>query len=223
VQTLDFFFTVIWIIVIFAVIRFLGVRFFNSPEKYRADVAALAVVVAFLMGLFWPFSNRAASEQAPVAGSVPATAMPAAICHTPGPNRSKFIRGIRRAQGGHYSGAIDALLPDPNSSASTQFQTGCNIYANGWIADMDAKTPVPGIGFLIDSTKVVNSSVSYGHGRPDVAKAYNAPGLVLCGYEHAEIPTVGLRAGPHTIQPVVLSKDGRSYHAVAQPITITLQ
>jgi len=224
VRALDTFFTVIWIVVIFSIMRFLGQRFFNSPEKYRADVAATAIVIAFLMGLFWPFSSRATSEQPPATASATATAVPVAICHSPEPNQSTIIRGIRPAQGGLYSGAIDALLPDPNfPTTSTQFQTGCDIYANGWVADMESKAPVAGIGFVIDSKRVVNASASYGMRRPDVAHALNAPGLIRCGYWHAEIPTAGLRPGPHTIQVVALSKDGKSYHGIGQSTTITLQ
>ena len=223
-STLDILFTFIWIVVIFSIVRFLGQRFFNSPEKYRADVAAIAIVIAFLMGLFWPFSNRATPEPPPATASATATAVPVAICHSPEPNQSTIIRGIGPAQGGHYSGAIDALLPDPNyPTTSTQFQAGCNIYANGWVANMESKTPVPGIGFVIDSKRVVNATAAYGLLRPDVAHALNAPNLIRCGYWHAEIPTAGLRPGPHTIQVVGLSKDGKSYHAIGQSTTITLQ
>ena len=223
-HALDISFTIIWVVVIFSIVRFLGQRFFNSPEKYRADVAAIAIVIAFLIGLFWPFSNRGTPEQAPATASAPATAVPEAVCHSPGPGQSTVIRGIRPAQGGRYSGAVDALLPDPNFPAtSTQFQAGCNIYANGWVADMETKTPVPGIGFVIDSKRVVNVSAAYGQRRPDVAHALNAPSLIRCGYWHAEIPTAGLRPGPHTIQVVALSKDGKSYHSIGQSTTITLQ
>ena len=222
-QGLDFLVTLIWIVVIFVAVRFFGQRFFSSPEKYRAEVAAVAVAVAFLMGLFWPFSSRTASENPPTAA---ATAAPAAlaVCHSPSPHQSTVIRGIKQAQGGRYSGAIDALLADPNVAASsTQFQVGCTIYANGWAADTENKKPLSGIGFLIDSKRVLNASAAYGQRRPDVAKALNAPGVLKCGYWHAEISTVGLRPGPHTIQVVGLSSDGKSYHTFGEPTTISLQ
>jgi hypothetical protein len=221
-NALDILFTIIWIVVVFVIVRFLGERYFNSPEKYRADVAAAAIVIAFVIGLLWPFANHAVSTAPPATQTAVVTPPP--ICHTPRPHYATVLHGTRRAQGGDYGGSIDSLLPDPTFPTSqTQFRIGCTIYANGWVANVGAKTPVPGIGFLIDSKRLINVSPSYGNSRPDVARALGASSVVFSGFSQAEIPTTGLRPGTHTIQIVALSKDGKSYHTATQPETITLQ
>lgn len=220
-RAFDILFTVVWVVVIYFIARFLGGRLINSSVKYRADLAAVFVVLAFVVGLLWPFSNRAVSN-APATQTVAAT--PPAICHR-APSHATVLRGIRETHGGDYGGSIDELLPDPKFPTTlTQFRSGCTIYASGWAANMGAKKPIPGgIGFLIDSKRVINASFSYGQPRPDVVQALGGPGLVFTGFGGAEIPTAGLRAGAHTIQIVALSKDGRFYHRSSQPTLITLR
>ncbi len=225
----DIVFILVWIVVGFFILRFAGQRFFH--EQNRADVAAGAIVLAFTIGALWPFPSRTAAPNQPVAGqpvssatagSQVASGAPQPVCHTPSPNE-KTIRGIKRAQGRGYIGHIDSLRPETESDNPGEYRVGCNIYANGWVADMNIKAPAAGIAFVIDSKRVVNATPAYGQARPDVVSALGPQSTLLCGFLQAEIPTAGLAKGTHTIQLAGLSKDGKLYYPVGDPETVTLQ
>jgi len=224
-------FALVWIVVGFLILRYAAQRFFAQRAlagKYEAEVVAGAIVAAFIVGAALPIHHQPTVGQTPAsqpaAGPVTsATAAPTFICHAPSP-RSSTIRGIKLGQGGKYQGHVDSLRPETESDRpSAEFKSGCNIYANGWAVDMNTKSPPAGIGFLIDSKKVVNVTQAFGVARPDVVSAFNWPGTLRCGFLDAEIPTVGLRKGTHTVQLVALSKNGKQYYLAGDPVTVTLR
>lgn len=208
---LNMLFAALWIIVGFLALRFAGQAVFH--EKFRADIAAIAIVLAFAIGASlrpFPFG----SETAPLATTA---------CYIPDEISGERTPSAEPATGGNYSGNIDSLSAGPDEPSALSFQDGCNIYANGWAADMSTKTPVSGIVFVIDSKRVINATSMYGAPRPDVVKAFGAAALLRTGFSHAVIPTRGIAAGPHTIQLGGLSSDGKAYHLIGAPTAITLR
>ena len=221
--TLSILFGCIWLVVGFFAVRFAGGRFFH--EKYRSDVAAVAVVLAFAVGALWPFSNRIGTV--PIAVPV-TTAAPAAarVCHSDKKInvRRTIMRGVKPARGGDYGGSIDVIRSDPSGTQNeTEFQAGCIIYASGWVANMAAKTPVSGVVFVVDSKDITDATSVYGEERPDVAKGYGAAAMLRVGYWNAVIPTTGLVKGKHIIQAGARSNDGKWYYPVGIPTTITMR
>lgn len=225
----DIVFALVWIVVGFFVLRYAAQRFFaqrSLADKYQADVLAAGIVVAFIIGALVPFHNapavQSASNQPASSLAATATPTPGFICHSPSP-RPMTIRGVKKAQGGKYQGHIDSLRPELESNRSTAaFPAGCNMYANGWVVDLNLKAPAAGIAFVIDSKTVVNATSAYGQARPDIVAAFGPPEMLHSGFLDAEIPTAGLRKGAHTIQLVALSKDGKRYYPTGESATVTI-
>lgn len=214
---LDILFSLVWVVVLFFAIRFAGQRFFH--ENYRADIAAIAVALAFVVGALWhPFSYNNANTTA--AGPVVAT-----LCYRSSENspQEKVALDLRQAAGGDYVGSLDSLSPEPDGAQPSVFNVDCNIYANGWAAHMSTRNPASGIVLVIDSRRVVNATQVYREARPDVAKALGSATALNTGFSEAPIPTSGLAAGPHTIQLGALSSDGKSYYLIGTPTTVTLR
>lgn len=215
-------FAAVWILVGFVAVRFAGQQFLH--EKYRADIVAIAIVLAFAIGALWrPFSTGTGSAAAPgpaVPGPVART-----VCYRSGEikRNETVIRHIKLATGGNYGGNLDSLTADPGGPPALEFPAGCNIYANGWAANMATKTPASGIVLVVDSRDVVNASSVYRKPRTDVAKAYGADSMLRTGFADAVIPTTGLAKGRHTIQLGGLSNNGRWYYLIGAPTTITLR
>lgn len=118
---LDILFSLVWVVVLFFAIRFAGQRFFH--ENYRADIAAIAVALAFVVGALWhPFSYNNANTTA--AGPVVAT-----LCYRSSENspQEKVALDLRQAAGGDYVGSLDSLSPSP-TGRSHLFSTSIAIY-----------------------------------------------------------------------------------------------
>ena len=221
--TLNILFVCLWFVVGFFGLRFAGDRFFH--EKYRSDIAAAAVVLAFAIGALWSFSNRIGTVPmaVPVATSTPAAAT---VCHSDKKInlRSTIMRGVKPTKGGDYGGSIDVLWSDPSEAHSAiEFQTGCIIYASGWIANMSTKAPASGVVLVVDSKDIIDATSVYGEERPDVAKGYGAAAMLRVGYRNAAIPTTRFGKGRHTVQVGTLSNDGKWYYLVGAPTIITLR
>ena len=189
--------TFICIVVGFIALRFLGKRFFD--QKYRADVVAAAIVLAFLVGTVWPLSHPSTPPPA-TAAVVPATPQPAVatVCYTPGPvDRSHGAHlSLKQATGKGYAGAIDTLSSDPGATQPPNSQAGCNIYASGWVANMAEKVPARGVVLVVDSRDVINATPAYGVLRPDVVKFFGAPNLLRTGFVKAESRQADLLRAP---------------------------
>jgi hypothetical protein len=220
---LNILFVCFWLVMGFFGLRFAGDRFFH--EKYRSDVAAVAVVLAFAIGALWSFSNRIGTlpMTVPVATGAPAAAT---VCHSDKKINltRKIMRGVNPAKSGDYGGSVDVLQSDPSGTQNaTEFQAGCIIYASGWAANVAAKAPVSGVVLVVDSKDIIDATSVYREERPDVAKGYGAATMLRVGYRNAAVPTTGLAKGQHALQVGALSKDGRWYYPVGALTTITLR
>lgn len=215
--------TFICVVVGFIALRFLGKRFFD--QKYRADVVAAAIILAFLVGMLLPLSRPVTPPVTPAVVPVPRQPAVATVCYTPSAlDRSQGVRPpLKQATGKGYAGAIDTLTSDPGATQPFNGQAGCNIYASGWVANMAKKVPARGVVLVVDSRDVINATQVYGVLRPDVVKFFGAANLLRTGFVKAAIPTAGLAKGPHTIQLGALGNDGRTYYLAANPMTITLR
>jgi hypothetical protein len=221
--TLGVLFSFVWIIVGFAAIRLAGQRFFH--EKHRADIAAFAVVIAFVAGALWhPFHSVNASAGNIGSTNAAWTSSVATTCYRPtGTKPHEKVLHAMLAASRDYNGNLDVLAAEPGGEQTSAFRAGCNIYAAGWVADMTKKSPAPGVVLVADARELIDVSAMYRQPRPDVVKAFGATTLLDTGFSGAMIPTTGLSAGPHTIQLGALSSDRKSYYLVGSATTITLR
>lgn len=210
--------SLVWIVVGFFAIRLAAQRFFH--EKQRADIAAIAIVGAFVVGALWrPFP----SDNANAGAAASAASVVGAVCYRPSAINAQQQVPLRRDTDANYSGALDALAVEPEGPMTSNFRAACNIFGNGWVANLRAKTPANGVVFVLDSHRVIDVTPTYRKPRPDVAKAFRSPGMLKTGFSGAVIPTTGLAAGPHTVQLGALSRDGKSYYLIGVPVAITLK
>ncbi len=81
------------------------------------------------------------------------------------------------------------------------------ITLNGFGFDPVAKVPAKGVDLVIDGKAY---AATYGGSRPDVARYFKAPGLVLTGYTMT-LPAGALAKGPHAVIVRVIAADGAGY------------
>jgi hypothetical protein len=199
-------FLLLWIVVGFFALRWIAQRFFT--ERYRSDVFALAVVVAFAAGVLGPFEHRgapapAAPAVAPVAANVPPAQPPhdvQAAC--------KAVRSLS----GTAMGSVDVVgiandgkvAQQPNGFALAR---GASLGVVGWVGDAANKTPATGACLMIDGAVRPDAMVVYGNLRPDVATAYNTQAMAPTGYM-LTLPAKSLKAGTHAVSVASVTANG---------------
>jgi hypothetical protein len=181
-------------------------RFFAG--RGRADVAAVAVVLAFAAGAFWPFSERLA-RVAPAPQPSEAPLAPAAPAAAQLRDRSNSCRTQAAAKPGGV-GSFDVLEA---AGTKVPIATGASISTAqalrvlGWAADRAAQAPATGVCLLVDGTVVPGERVRYGGARPDVVAAYHRDALLNSAFE-LDVPPGLLRPGQHTLRIAARSIDG---------------
>jgi hypothetical protein len=124
--------------------------------------------------------------------------------------------GIQRTA--PIAGNIDICcrLSEPQTARSTELQTALNdsVLVQGWAYDPSARTSGRGLLLVVDGTRAFEAE--YGIARPDVAASYRNDAVRDSGYA-AIVPASAFSAGQHTVNLMLLSKDGRHAYAFAKP------
>jgi len=199
------FFGLSWIVIAFFALRFVGRRFFHEPR--RAAAFAASVVVAFLVGMAWPFSGLRG-------GSLPAAP-------TGAPARYLAAHDVTApCESAHFSGAVKALgnidafgalqdgkpVPAPSGFVAGR---GVTLWLNGWAADVPGKVPAQAACIVIDGKLQPGASAQYGNPRPDVATAYKVDALTSTGFT-VTIPVSALHRGLHHVTVAVVLPSGET-------------
>jgi hypothetical protein len=191
----------------FFVLRYLGQRFyFHEPR--RADVAALAVVLAFVLGAYWPLSVRFGSDNV----AAPPAAAPAPA---PAPGRVQNVSSNCKATALQVQppgyGHIDSLSTSPG--VPTDIPGGASIrgasfyVARGWVVDAGRSVPAKAACLVVDGHVEPKALSYYGYDRPDVAAGLHTPGLARSGFEIL-FRRDALTDGKHHIQVAAEAVDG---------------
>jgi hypothetical protein len=214
-------FLVLWIVVAFFGLRYLGRRYFHEPR--RADVAALGVALAFAFGTLWPYSARVgggASSPAAQGTAAPTSAasqvVAAEVLGSRAPVGGRDVSASCRSAKRQFArtaedGSVDDMRSDEQQS--TVVTNGARIDGNvqylihGWAAEPAAGRPAQGVCLVVDG-KINSSGRSYyGLPRPDVGSGYHHDELVPSGYVIA-IPAGSLPRGHHRVGVLVRLADG---------------
>jgi len=83
----------------------------------------------------------------------------------------------------------------------------------GWAIDPKSKLPAKEVVALVDATLVFAGRVALP--RPDVAKVFNLPNTLNCGFE-TTVPTVDLARGQHRLRFRIVSSDGASFYSASR-------
>jgi hypothetical protein len=200
-----------WIAIGFFVLRYAGQRFvFHEPR--RADIAAAAVVLAFVIGAYWPLSDRlgAGPDALPAAGpgssSVAAPALAPAALH----DVSSECTNKKLARTSEY-GVFDSLSGSekwPKDIPRRADVRGTAFYvARGWAAVLEGRvTPAKAVCLVVDGNIESRATTFYGAARPDVAAAFSVPALNPTGFTIFVPPA--LLSGHHHVQAAVEKPDG---------------
>lgn len=205
-------FLALWAVIGFFVLRYLGLRYFH--ESRRADVAALAVALAFAIGAIWPYSSRlggtaATAPQQPAAAPAAQAAAPPATGH----DTSAACATLRGPSEDKLYGAIDDIRPVVRTARATMVPDNGRLdhaqryYVEGWAADATAEHPASGVCLLVDGKVAAKTISMYGFARPDVASGYHRDAMTLSGYR-IEIPARMFSAGTHHLRVVVVLNGG---------------
>jgi hypothetical protein len=195
------------IVVVFFILRWVGRNYFTG--SYRADVFALAVVIAFAIGVFGPFGRSGGASQAtPPVASAPTAAIPP----PPPPHDVAAICASVTKPVGKGAGYIDVIgavnegkLTIESDGFSLPRRAGLEVV--GWASDGSTKIPAEAACLTIDHVVRHDATAIYGQNRPDVAAAFQAPVLAGTGYQ-VGLPATALKPGMHTIGIVVLTARG---------------
>jgi hypothetical protein len=96
---------------------------------------------------------------------------------------------------------------DPRSRQPAVTAAGQPTIFDGFGFDAPAKLPAKGVDVVVDGKAY---GATYGTPRPDVAKFFNAPGLVNVGFRTI-LPAGSLAVGAHTVLVRVVAADGKGY------------
>ncbi|MBD5656444.1 MAG: hypothetical protein IAI50_14860 [Candidatus Eremiobacteraeota bacterium] len=199
-------FTLLWCALGVFALRFVFSRF---PGRLRAAAAAVAIVLAFGAGAYWPFSERigqAAEVKLPVAAA-PGQAAPSVGMR----DLSAQCRGkqLQRSTG---VGSLDVfrLRNGPGTPLTTgaTLSTGDAVSVLGWSADRNSQSPAVGVCLIVDGRVDSAAHVRFGGPRPDVVAAYHRDTLLNSAFE-IDLPARGLHAGNHTLRVAAISSDGQ--------------
>lgn len=200
-------FLLLWIVVGFFALRWLAGRFFK--ERYRADVFALAVAVAFAAGVLGPFNVHRGEAPAPAAPPVAVNVPPPQPPHD-AKSTCQAVKGVS----GTALGSVDVVGIADVGKADQQpngfaLPRNASLGVVGWVADAASKTPSIAACLLIDGDVRSDATAVYGNPRPDVATAYNAPAMTATGY-FLSLPAKSLKPGTHSIKVVSVTAGGAS-------------
>jgi hypothetical protein len=191
-----------------------GRRVFTG--KFRAETAAAAIVVAFIIGSEWPYAQRdtAALPESP---TVPANknAAPGA------PRDASRVCGSARLVGGAGKGNLDGARtqhPAGTRTSTIRLQSSDELVLNGWATESDSSRTAQSVCPVVDGTIVHGARVTYGSPRPDVAAALANPALTASGFE-IDVPARQISPGRHRVQAAAVSADG-SARLVAGTATV---
>jgi hypothetical protein len=202
--SINILFAILWFALGTFALRTLFGRYFG----YRgANVAAIAIVAAFAVGAYWPFSERIGR---PADVNLPVAAAPGA----PPPvvamrDRSALCHAKNTAQPGGV-GNLDVLRK--LDGTETPIATGATISSSdglamlGWSADSSAQAPSLGVCLIVDG-RVAAARVRYGGPRADVAAAYHRDTLLNSAFE-VDVAARTLPAGKHSLRIAALGQDG---------------
>lgn len=217
-------FVALWSCLGFFALRLIAVRYFH--ERWRANVAASGVVLAFAIGTLWPYSSRLrlapATNAAIVAASTAADATAPAVA-TPFRDvsaRCGTVTGYLSVGG---FGALDTLATQNNTliSGGSKLAFGVPYKLYGWAADVSHDRPASGVCLVVDGRVVRSAKSLYGAARPDVVAAFNRGALLPTAYVITIAPGL-LARGHHELQVAVLSEHG-IYMIVAGHRNVTVQ
>lgn len=180
----------------------LGRRVFTG--KFRAETAAAAIVVAFIIGSEWPYGHsELPAAIAPSAAPVDAGSRPS------GPRDvSELCRSARlvpAAGKGNLDGA--RVQRESVSVAPVALRASDEFIIDGWAAEPDLSVTARGVCPVVDGTIVRGGRIEYGAVRPDVATAFGNPALIPSAFEIV-LPARLIRAGRHRVQVAAVSADG---------------
>jgi hypothetical protein len=186
----------------FVLVR-LGRRVFTG--RFRAETAAAAVVIAFIIGSEWPDAQR---DAAPISA---APAVPANGVSAPGAARdASDACASARLVGGPGKGNLDGVRTQPPAStgaATIRLRPSDELVLNGWATEPDLSRTAHSACAVLDGAIVRGARVAYGATRPDVAAAFGNPGLTSSAFE-IDIPARQIAAGLHRVQAAAVSADG---------------
>jgi hypothetical protein len=210
--------TLLALMATFFVVRFLMHRY---PGYHAiATIVASVVVVAFVAG----FAEHALlfRSAVPAAPAAPATPSAVATPMLPGaavrPKKHELDRSSVNAlvQSGK---AISYSVVENVSGAGIsgdQVAAGSTILIHGWAGDPTTKSAGHGLLLILDGTRHIDESKSYGVMRTDVATAFNFRGMLYSGFD-ISLPTAGLAKGPHYLQVAIIRPDDRHFVIVLTP------
>jgi hypothetical protein len=200
-------FFVLWVVLGFIVLTWLARLVFH--ERFRAELAAAAVVLAFAAGAIWPFSERRAASTE--VATAPAAAPPAAVHMVPGRDVSLGCRtATLRSPKGH--GSVDVVGVRANGevvpvAAGGSVAPADVLVVKGWVANRALSGPAAGVCLVVDGALIRQASSVYGATRPDVGAAFHRDALNDTGFV-VSLPASQLTAGVHTISAAAVAADG---------------
>jgi hypothetical protein len=178
----------IWALIavaIYAIVFSISRRYFPSATRHR--LAASIVAVAVLLGAIWPFSNRIRGFAKVAVGDAVTPTVGDTI--DDGPCRGRI------GPAGQDIGTIDT---------STTTEAGTTVV--GWAVSPTGDGPAATLCAILDGTLLSASEMQYGLPRPDVAAAFQKPGLANVGFS-VVIPRGDAANGVHTMTIVEKSGD----------------
>jgi hypothetical protein len=214
--------TLLALVATFFVVRFLMHRY----PGYQAisTIVASVVVAAFVAGfaehaLLFGSAVPAGPAPAPAATATPSTGatpmLPGAAVR---PTKHELDRSsvTALAQTGK---AISYSVVENFAGAGIsgdQVAAGSTILIHGWAGDPITKSAGHGLLLILDGTRHIDESKSYGELRMDVATAFNFRGMLYSGFD-ISLRTAGLAKGPHYLQVAVIRPDDRHFVIVLTP------
>jgi hypothetical protein len=173
--------------------------------KFRAETAAAAIVVAFIIGSEWPYAER------DTAALPPSPAAPAAGDAAPGaPREASEVCSSARLVADRGKGNLDGARtqrPAGTGIAAIRLRSSDELVLNGWATEPDSSRTAQSACPVVDGAIVHDVKVTYGALRPDVAAAFGNPGLTASAFE-IHIPARRFSVGRHRVQAAAVSADG---------------
>jgi hypothetical protein len=182
-----------------------GRRVFTG--KFRAETAAAAVVIAFIVGSEWPYGRgETPAVSAPVAAPVDAGSPLSGPLS--GPRDVSDVCRSARLVAGAGKGNLDGARVRRTAVgvAPVELRAADELIIDGWAAQSDLSGTARGACPVVDGAIVRGGRVSYGAVRPDVAAAFGNPALTPSAFEIV-LPARLIRAGRHRVQVAAVSAD----------------
>lgn len=197
-----------WIVLGYLGLLQAGRRFFTG--RYRAEVCAGAVVIAFAVGLSVPRGGAAdvAAPAPPVAVSTASLPPPPAV---PVTDVAKACGSARLSaavgKGNMDAAAIVSGGHEAPAGSLPDVHPGDTLVLRGWAANPELKAPVAAACAVIDGRIVASTKGLYGAIRPDVAAAFATPSLAATGFQLL-VASSAIPLGHHRIQTAAVAADG---------------